>query len=95
MEFNALYMDEGTALHKALDGKATCSVCHWGKGKRIRSPYGRAVYEALGRQRDVRDKDKIVGALRKAEQARSVPGDPESPTFGQLIESGTLAGYGP
>lgn len=69
---------------------AKCNLCHAGKSKKDRNPYGVALDELLDRKTDKDDKDKIAVALDKAAEMKSDANDPGSPTFGQLISDGKL-----
>jgi len=69
---------------------AKCNLCHAGKSKKDRNPYGVALDELLDRKTDKDDKAKIAAALDKAAEVKSDANDPGSPTFGQLISDGKL-----
>ena len=84
MEFDKKYMADGSALNKALSGKSNCNLCHQGKDRKNRNDYGAAIGKALG-EKNVKDNQKIVEALDKAEKEKS--GDK---TFGDLIKEGKL-----
>jgi hypothetical protein len=84
MEFDKKYMGDGTAINKALSGKSNCNICHQGKNRKNRNEYGNALGKALG-EKNVKDNQKIVEALEKAEQDKS--GDK---SFGDLIKEGNL-----
>ncbi len=99
VEFEKLYVDEGadTELEKLFKEKELkkfrCLVCHQGKKKKKnRNAYGDQLSELLDKKKDKKNKEKIVEALVKVADMRSVPGDEESPTFGELIAEGKLPG---
>lgn len=75
---------------KAKDAK--CYVCHQGKKKKNRNPYGEALHEFLDKKKDKKDVEKIVASLEKVAEMHSVEGDESSPTFGELIAEGKLPG---
>ena len=85
LTWDELYLVEGSAMFQALHGKGTCSICHRGGGKSVRSEYGRAFGDCLG-HKDEKDRAVVAEALRKAEQVKSSDGR----TFGELIEAGKL-----
>ena len=84
MEFDKKYMADGSEINKALSGKSNCNICHVGKDRKNRNEYGAAIGKALG-EKNVKDNQKIVDALGKAEKEKS--GDK---TFGDLIKEGKL-----
>lgn len=84
--WDAEYLKEGSAIHKALDGKSNCMLCHQGKDKKKRNAYGMAVGNTLG-AKNVMDLAKITEALKKA-AAEKAPGSDK--TFGDMIKDGTL-----
>ena len=49
--------------------KVSCRVCHPSRSKRVRNHYATALSEAL-ENRNERDEDVIVGALKKIEDGR-------------------------
>lgn len=91
-QFLAKYAD-GTdeAFTKLAKDEAKCLVCHQGKNKKNRNPYGAALAEFIGKK-DQKDTDKIVAALEKVATQSSNPEDSEAPTFGELIDEGKLPG---
>jgi hypothetical protein len=91
-QFLAKYAD-GTdeAFTKLAKDDAKCLVCHQGKNKKNRNPYGAALAEFIGKK-DQKDTDKIIAALEKVAEQSSNPEDSEAPTFGELIEEGKLPG---
>lgn len=72
--------------------KAKCNVCHVGKKKTDRNAYGNALAELLDKKADAKDQEKIKAALDKVAAMHSDPNDPNSPTFGELIQEGKLPG---
>ncbi len=82
--FDKKYMNEGTALHTALEGKTNCNICHVGTDKKQRNDYGKAVDKLLTRE-DIKDLEKIQKALEKVEAEKS-----GATTFGALIKEGKL-----
>jgi hypothetical protein len=68
-----------------------CNVCHVGKTKKVRNEYGKAL-NTLITKKDAKNLEKIQDALAKAAGMKSNPSDPNSPTFGELIEKGQLPG---
>jgi hypothetical protein len=70
--------------------KAKCNLCHAGRSKKDRNPYGAALDNFVDRDTDKDNKEKIAAALDKAAEVKSDANDPGSPTFGQLISEGKL-----
>jgi len=102
------FADEFTAKYVKKEGKerkdqdfarlveeAKCFVCHVGKSKKDRNPYGVELAKLLDNKTDKANKDKIHSALAKVEKLPSNPQDKNSPTFGQLIQQGKLPGGAP
>lgn len=71
--------------------KVKCLICHYGDSKKNRNDYGKAFGEALGGP-NVKDAEKIVAALKKAEEGKSAT---EGKTFGDLLNEGKLPGKNP
>ena len=98
-EFVAKYVkpDSTDAKEKAFAEAvqtAKCSVCHEGKTKNVRNVYGRALNKFIGED-SAKNKEKIRAAFDKVAQLKSNPDDPNSPTFGDLIQAGKLPGGEP
>jgi len=96
-EFVAKYVkkDPATDAEKefaAAVAKSNCNVCHVGKNKKERNAYGKALDELLDKKADAKDLPKIQAALDKVAGEKSDPKDPNSPTFGELIQQGKLPG---
>ena len=87
--FEGKYVKEGSEIHKALGGKSNCNVCHDGADKKKRNDFGKTLGKALD-GKDIKDEKKIDEALEKAAKEPSKADDKKSPTFGELIEKGTL-----
>jgi len=96
-EFEAKYVKaspstpEETALAAAVK-KEKCNVCHVGTKKKDRNSYGEALAGLLDKKTDLKDKAKINDALDKVAAMKSDAKDPNSPTFGELIQQGKLPG---
>lgn len=90
-EFKAVYVKDGTPLAAAVES-AKCNVCHKGKSKKDRNPYGEALAKLLDKKDDKENKDKIRQALETVAKESSNPADASAPTFGALIEQGKLPG---
>lgn len=91
-QFFAKYAD-GTdeAFTDLCKKEAKCFICHQGKKKKNRNPYGQALHEHLGKK-DKKDVEKILAALDTVAEQSSNPDDPDAPTFGELIAEGKLPG---
>jgi hypothetical protein len=86
VEFDKKYMTEGSAIHKALEGKSNCNICHQGKNRKNRNAFGTAISKVIGGM-NVKDTPKIVEAITKVEKEKPEGGDK---TFGDLIKEGKL-----
>ena len=91
-EFKAKYVkadgDAGDKEFAALVEKTKCNVCHFGKEKKNRNDYGKALDKLLDKKTDSKDKEKIQKALETVEKEKSAAG----PTFGELIKEHKLPG---
>lgn len=91
--FDAKYVkpDSADANQQAFAAavkKANCNVCHVGKKKKERNLYGQALDKLI--EKKEKDAVKIEAALDEVARQKSNPDDPNSPTFGELIEQGKL-----
>src|SRR5262249_2128465 len=98
-EFEEKYIkkEPGTEAEKSLAAayqKAKCNTCHVGTTKKKRNDYGQALNTLLTKK-DVKDKEKIKGALDTVAKMKSKKNDEGSPTLGELIEQGKLPGGDP
>lgn len=85
---------------KVIDAakKAKCNTCHYGKSKKNRNDFGKAlgkhltkdVYKTRNKDKEA-FKKKIVEALKAVEKEKATGGE----TFGKLIEGGKLPGTAP
>jgi len=82
---------EPTFAELATGAKTKCFVCHQGKKKKDRNPYGIALSELLTKK-DKKDTEKIVKALKAVDKIHTNPKDEKSPTYGELIKAGKLPG---
>lgn len=69
--------------------KVKCGVCHFGKSKKNRNDYGKALMKNV--KKNEKKVDKINAALEKTESAKNAKGE----TFGSLIKAGKLPGTNP
>ena len=99
-QFKAKYVKEDSKdkadqdFAKLVD-EAKCNVCHMGKSKKDRNPYGVELAKLLDKKEDKDNKEKIQGVLAKVEKLPVNPKDKKSPTFGDLIKEGKLPGGEP
>lgn len=92
-EFVKLYVGDDKESDWALQVKAAkCFICHQGKSRKHHNSYGQHLVPLLDRKKDAKNPEKIIEALKKVAAIHSVEGDNSSPTFGELIKSGTLPG---
>src|SRR5262245_13817448 len=70
-----------------------CNVCHVGPNPKVgtknRNAYGKAV-NGLITTKDAINTPKIIEALDQVSKMKSDPNNPNSPTFGELLEQGKL-----
>jgi len=90
-QFWAKYADGTDEAYTEVVKGAKCWVCHQGKSKKNRNPYGEALHQYL-HKRDRKDVEKIVASLDKVAAESSDPSNPDAPTFGDLIAEGSLPG---
>jgi hypothetical protein len=69
-----------------------CFVCHVGKKRSHRNVYGAQMEELLDAKKDMKDKEKILAAIRKAGEAHVDPDDTASETFADRIVAGKFPG---
>ncbi|HUT93863.1 MAG TPA: hypothetical protein VMY37_30650 [Thermoguttaceae bacterium] len=99
-QFRAKYVkekpanDREKALAEAVT-KAKCLVCHEGKSKKNRNPYGKQLAELLDKKTDKENVEKIHKAMDKVAKMKSDAKKKDSPTFGELIAAGKLPGAEP
>ncbi len=84
IQFDKRYLIEGSALHKAVNGKTTCNMCHVGTNKGRLNDYGTALGRLLSGN-DMRNYEKIQQSLEKVESEKI-----GTTTFGELIKEGKL-----
>jgi predicted Ser/Thr protein kinase len=90
-QFKEVYVKEGTPLAAEVE-TAKCNVCHKGKSKKDRNAYGEALAKLLDKKEDKANVEKIREALATVAKESSDPAKPDAPTFGALIEAGSLPG---
>lgn len=95
-EFKAKYADpEGADEQKALAEQIEamkqmqrCNICHVGKDKKKRNPYGEELAKLLDKKDDKDNKEKIQESLDKVAEIKVDPEDEKSPTYGDLLKEG-------
>jgi hypothetical protein len=71
---------------------AKCNICHAGKNKKNRNPYGQQLAKLLKKETDEDNQEKINQALEQVAAMKADPNDAHSLTFGELIRHGKLPG---
>lgn len=99
-EFSAKYVKQDSKEKKDQDfanlvAEVKCDVCHTGKSKKDRNPYGVELAKLLDKATDKDNQEKIQEVLTKVEKLPSDAKDKKSPTFGDLIKAGKLPGGKP
>ncbi|QDT66928.1 hypothetical protein [Calycomorphotria hydatis] len=88
------YLKAFNAKYPALVDQAKtekCGVCHYGKSKKNKDDYGKAMGSGLTKKNQ-KDKAEIEAALTAAE---SMPSSVSGKSFGDLIADGKLPGTDP
>ena len=94
-EFQKLYINPDTNEEFAKlvkSNKTGCLVCHQGKKRKHHNTYGIHLTKLLDKKKDVKDKEKIIAALKKVEKMHIDPDDKKSSTYGELIKANKLPG---
>jgi hypothetical protein len=94
-EFQKLYITKDTDEEFAKlvkSNKTGCFVCHQGKNRKHRNPYGAELSKLLDKKEDAKDVKKIIASLRKVEKMHTDRDDEESPAYGDLIKESKFPG---
>jgi len=94
-EFQKLYVKPDTDEEFAKlvkSNKTGCYLCHQGKNRKHRNPYGAELSKLLDKKKDAKDVKKIIASLRKVEKIHTDPDDEKSPTYGDLIKENKFPG---
>ena len=93
--FDANYVKTSTnTAFKEAAGKAKCNICHYGKAKKNRNDFGKAIsknLKAAGLTKKEKDPGKLGGVLKKAVAEKNA----DKVTFESLIKAGKLPGKAP
>lgn len=81
--------DYATLVKKSAN---RCFVCHVGKKRTHRNAYGKQLAELLDRKKDVKDKEKILAAIKQVGEMQVDPNDDQSETFAARIAAGKFPG---
>ena len=84
--------DPAAVAFAAACKQAKCTICHVGKNKKQRNPYGQQLAKLLNKETDKDNKEKINQALEQVAAIKVNPNNADSPTFGDLIQKGKLPG---
>ena len=88
--FDTGYVKTSTdAAFKAAAAKAKCNVCHYGKSKKMRNDFGKAISKFTNKKE--KDATKLADALKKAVLEKNA----DKVTFESLIKAGKLPGKAP
>ena len=93
-EFKKEYMDTSKDKKFADEmnkGDVKCLVCHQGKQKKARNPFGNAVGKFLTKK-DMKNPEKISEGLKKALAMHVDPKDEKSETFLDRLKAGQWPG---
>ena len=94
-EFDAVYKDSKIA---AAAKEAKCNNCHYGKSKKNRNDYGKALSKHLSKKvynELKKDKPALAKKVRESLQAVLKEKSSSGDTFGERIEAGKLPGTAP
>jgi hypothetical protein len=90
-QFLLKYADGTDAAFTDLCKEAKCFICHQGKKKDNRNPFGQALEAHIGKK-DKKDLEKIVAALETVAAESTDPEVESAPTYAELIAEGKLPG---
>ena len=82
--------EEYAALVKKTSNR--CFVCHVGKKRTHRNVYGKQLEELLDSKKDMRDKEKILAAIKQVGEMHFDAEDEKSETFNGRIEASKFPG---
>lgn len=91
-QFQVIYIAEDNSdpavleFAKAVE-TAKCNICHKGKSKKDRNPYGEELSKLLDKKDDAKNDPKIQEALKSVEDKKA---DGAELTYGELIKQGAL-----
>lgn len=93
-------LDEATKNSKAADAlkEQKCNVCHYGKSKKNRNEFGKAVNKHANEEmyKSLKsDKEKLTKHIDEALKAAMKEKSESGKTFGELIEAGQLPAKNP
>ena len=93
-------LDEATKNSKAADAikEQKCNVCHYGKSKKNRNEFGKAVNKGITEENFKsmkEDKEKLTKKIDEALKAAMKEKSSGGKTFGELIEAGQLPAKNP
>ena len=71
-----------------------CFVCHQGKNRKNHNAYGEHLEELLDRKKDLKDKEKILAAIKQVSEMHFDPNDDQSETFAERIAASKFPGGG-
>ncbi|MCH7988036.1 MAG: hypothetical protein IID46_02675 [Planctomycetes bacterium] len=92
------YLKQFIASNKNLEKQAKktkCNVCHYGKKRKDRNDYGKALAKEFAKnkkKKNEKDVEKIKEVFKKAAKKKS---SVKGKTFGDLIKDGKLPGTAP
>lgn len=94
-EFKAKYVKADSSDPKDVAfaeavAAAKCNLCHAGKSKEDRNPYGAELAKLLDKKDDKDNVEKIGLSLDEVAKKKAKPDDPNCPTYGDLILQGKL-----
>ncbi len=93
-------LDEATKNSKFVDvlKEHKCNVCHYGKTKKNRNDFGKAVNKTMNEEafKSMKeDKEKLTKKIDEALKTAMKEKAPGGKTFGELIEAGQLPAKNP
>lgn len=91
-QFQVVYIAEDSTDAQVIEfaklvETAKCNICHKGKSKKDRNPYGDELSQLLDKKEDAKNNEKIQEALKSVEGKKA---EGAELTYGELIKQGGL-----
>ena len=93
--FKKDYLDDNPNkkfVEEVENGTNKCLVCHQGKSKKNRNPFGKELAKLLDKKKDAKNTEKISESIKKVLAMHVDPKDDKSETFGDRLKAGKFPG---